>query len=38
MKKMILLFCVEFIFLTAFPQSNVVEFLKAGKSDANALD
>ena len=34
---MFLLFCAGFLFLTAFPQSNVVEFLKAGKSDANAL-
>lgn len=37
MKKMILLFCAGFLFMTAFSQSNVVEFLKAGKSDANAL-
>jgi hypothetical protein len=37
MKKLILLFGAGFLFLTAFSQSKVVEFLKAGKSDANAL-
>ena len=37
MKKMILLVCAGFLSLTAFSQKNVVEFLKAGKSDANAL-
>jgi hypothetical protein len=37
MKKMILLFCAGFLFVTAFSQSNVVEFLRGGKSDANAL-
>jgi len=37
MKKMILLFCAGFLFTTAFSQSNVVEFLKVGKTDANKL-
>ncbi len=37
MKKMFLLACAGFLSMTSFSQSNVVEFLKGGKSDANAL-
>ncbi len=37
MKKWILLFGAGFCFMTAFSQSNVVEFLKVGKNDANSL-
>lgn len=37
MKKLILLACVCIIFQFAGAQSKVVEFLKVGKSDANAL-
>lgn len=37
MKKLILLIWAGFYFITAFSQSNVVEFLKGGKADANAL-
>ena len=37
MKKLILSICAGFLFQIAFSQSNVVEFLKAGKADANTL-
>lgn len=37
MKKVILMVCAGFLFLSAFSQTNVVEFLKGGKDDANAL-
>jgi len=37
MKKLILLICAGFLFQVSFSQSNVVEFLKGGKADANAL-
>jgi len=37
MKKFILLICAGLLSQIAFSQSNVVEFLKGGKADANAL-
>lgn len=37
MKKLFLLFCAGLLSQIAFSQSNVVEFLKGGKADANAL-
>jgi hypothetical protein len=37
MKKLILLICAGFLFTSAFSQNDVVEFLKGGKADANAL-
>lgn len=37
MKKMILVICAGFLFQIAFSQSDVVQFLKGGKADANAL-
>lgn len=37
MRKLILLSCVVFLFLNSFAQTDVVEFLKGGKADANAL-
>jgi hypothetical protein len=37
MKKLILFVCAGFIFQMAHAQNDVVQFLKAGKSDANAL-
>lgn len=37
MKKMILVICAGFLFQMAFSQSDVVQFLKGGKADANAL-
>ena len=37
MKKLILIICAGLIFKVAFSQTNVVEFLKGGKADANKL-
>lgn len=37
MKKLIFLICSGFILQAAYSQTNVVEFLKAGKKDANTL-
>ena len=37
MKKMILLFCAGFLFLTVYSQTDVIQVLKAGKKDANVL-
>jgi len=37
MKKIFLLFCAGFLFLTAFSQTDVIQVLKAGKEDANVL-
>jgi len=37
MKKLILIVFAGFLFQTAQSQSNIVEFLKGGKNDANAL-
>jgi len=37
MKKLILLVCAGLLSQITFSQSNVVEFLKGGKADANAL-
>jgi len=37
MKKLVLLVCAAFFVQISYSQSSVVEFLKAGKSDANAL-
>ena len=37
MKKMLLLLCAVMLFHAAFAQTDVIEFLKGGKADANKL-
>lgn len=37
MRKLILLFCAGFLFMTAYSQTDVIEVLKAGQKDANTL-